>query len=214
MNTGKCGTVAGHAQHARDKTPMCRPCKKAHANQMRRWRGLGSLRVDVTVPAFGTVRRLRALAVAGFTADAIAAETGIQPSHIRHLWREQSRFVMATTHRAVAASLLAVFTVVVDNTKVNVALPTLAHALAADETTLQWIVESYVLAFAAPLLLGGAIADRFGPAATMRAGLVGFAAGSVVAAVAPSAGVLVAARVLTGVAAAPPETFITSVVLL
>ena len=109
---------------------------------------------------------------------------------------------MRSTHRAVAASLLAVFTVVVDNTKVNVALPTLAQALAADETTLQWIVESYVLAFAAPLLLGGAIADRFGPAATMRAGLVGFAAGSVVAAVAPSAGVLVAARVLTGLAAA------------
>jgi predicted MFS family arabinose efflux permease len=74
--------------------------------------------------------------------------------------------------------------------------------LALEETTLQWVVESYVLAFAAPLLLGGAIADRFGPGATMRVGLVGFAAGSVVAAVAPSAGVLVAARVLTGLAAA------------
>jgi MFS family permease len=70
---------------------------------------------------------------------------------------------MTSTHRTVAASLLAVFTVVVDNTKVNVALPTLAQALAADETTLQWIVESYVLAFAALLLLGGAAADRFGP---------------------------------------------------
>ena len=109
---------------------------------------------------------------------------------------------MTSTHRTVAASLLAVFTVVVDNTKVNVALPTLAQALAADETTLQWIVESYVLAFAALLLLGGAAADRFGPEATMRAGLLGFAAGSVVAAAAPSAGVLVTARVLTGLAAA------------
>ncbi len=109
---------------------------------------------------------------------------------------------MRSNHRAVAASLLAVLTVVVDNTKVNVALPMLAQALAADETTLQWIVESYVLAFAAPLLLGGAIVDRFGPQATMRAGLLGFAAGSVVAAMAPSVGVLVAARVLTGLAAA------------
>jgi MFS family permease len=109
---------------------------------------------------------------------------------------------MTSTHRTVAASLLAVFTVVVDNTKVNVALPTLAQALTADETTLQWIVESYVLAFAALLLLGGAAADRFGPEATMRAGLLGFAAGSIVAAVAPSAGVLVTARVLTGLAAA------------
>ena len=109
---------------------------------------------------------------------------------------------MRNNHRTVAASLLAVFTVVVDNTKVNVALPTLARTLGVDETTLQWIVESYVLAFAAPLLLGGAIVDRFGPRATMRAGLLGFAAGSVVAALAPSAGVLVAARVLTGLTAA------------
>jgi len=107
-----------------------------------------------------------------------------------------------STRRTVAASLLAAFTVVIDNTKVNVALPTLADAFAVDETTLQWIVESYVLAFAALLLLGGAVADWFGPTATMRAGLLVFAAGSAAAAVAPSAGTLVAARVLTGLAAA------------
>jgi len=62
---------------------------------------------------------------------------------------------MNSAHRTVAASLLAAFTVVIDNTKVNVALPTLAKAFAVDETTLQWIVESYVLAFAALLLLDG-----------------------------------------------------------
>ena len=109
---------------------------------------------------------------------------------------------MNSARRTLAAALLAAFTVVIDNTKVNVALPTLASAFAVDETTLQWIVESYVLAFAALLLLGGAVADRFGPTATMRAGLLAFAAGSAVAAAAPSAGVLVAARVLTGLAAA------------
>src|SRR6185312_4311527 len=109
---------------------------------------------------------------------------------------------MNSVRRTLAAALLAAFTVVIDNTKVNLALPTLASAFAVDETTLQWIVESYVLAFAALLLLGGAVADRFGPTATMRAGLLAFAAGSAVAAAAPSAGVLVAARVLTGLAAA------------
>jgi MFS family permease len=109
---------------------------------------------------------------------------------------------MNSARRTAAASLLAAFTVVIDNTKVNVALPTLAHAFAVDETTLQWIVESYVLAFAALLLLGGAVADWFGPTATMRAGLLVFAAGSAAAAAAPSAGTLVAARVLTGLAAA------------
>ncbi|HKQ41452.1 MAG TPA: MFS transporter [Pseudonocardia sp.] len=109
---------------------------------------------------------------------------------------------MNSARRTLAAALLAAFTVVIDNTKVNVALPTLASAFSVDETTLQWIVESYVLAFAALLLLGGAVADRFGPTATMRAGLLAFAAGSAVAAAAPSAGVLVAARVLTGLEAA------------
>jgi MFS family permease len=79
---------------------------------------------------------------------------------------------MNSAHRTVAAALLAAFTVVIDNTKINVALPTLAEAFAVDETALQWIVESYVLAFAALLLLGGAVADRFGPTATMRAGLL------------------------------------------
>jgi len=109
---------------------------------------------------------------------------------------------MNSARRTLAAALLAAFTVVIDNTKVNVALPTLASAFSVDETTLQWIVESYVLAFAALLLLGGAVADRFGPTPTMRAGLLAFAAGSAVAAAAPSAGVLVAGRVLTGLAAA------------
>jgi MFS family permease len=107
-----------------------------------------------------------------------------------------------STHRTSAASLLAVFAVVVDNTKITVALPALAPALAAQGTTLQWIVESYVLAFAAPLLIGGAIADRWGPGRAMRAGLLAFAAGSVLAAVAPSVGALIGARVVTGLAAA------------
>ena len=109
---------------------------------------------------------------------------------------------MNSARRTLAAALLAAFTVVIDNTKVNLALPTLASAFSVDETTLQWIVESYVLTFAALLLLGGAVADRFGPTPTMRAGLLAFAAGSAVAAAAPSAGVLVAGRVLTGLAAA------------
>ena len=54
---------------------------------------------------------------------------------------------MKDTRRTLAASLLAVFTVVLDNTEVNVALPTLERALAVDGTTVRWIVELYVLAF-------------------------------------------------------------------
>ncbi|HLH29482.1 MAG TPA: MFS transporter, partial [Acidimicrobiales bacterium] len=57
---------------------------------------------------------------------------------------------------------VAVFLVVVDNTIVNVALPTLSRRLGASTTALQWIVDAYSLAFAGLLLAGGGIADRLG----------------------------------------------------
>ena len=57
---------------------------------------------------------------------------------------------------------LSVFLVVVDNTIVNVALPTLNRTLGASITSLQWIVDAYSLAFAGLLLAGGGIGDRLG----------------------------------------------------
>jgi DHA2 family multidrug resistance protein-like MFS transporter len=103
--------------------------------------------------------------------------------------------------RTAAAAGLAAFTVILDNTKVNVALPTFAALWDADEAALQWIVQAYVLAFATPLLISGALTDRFGRRATLRAGLVAFAGTSAVAALAGSTQVLILARVLTGLAA-------------
>jgi MFS family permease len=103
--------------------------------------------------------------------------------------------------RTAAAAGLAAFTVILDNTKVNVALPTFAALWEADEAALQWIVQAYVLAFAAPLLISGALTDRFGRRATLRAGLLAFAGTSAVAALAGSTQVLILARVLTGLAA-------------
>ena len=73
-----------------------------------------------------------------------------------------------------AALCLAVFLVVVDNTIVNVALPTLAARLAASNATLQWIVDAYTLPFAGLLLAGGELADRFGRRRVMQLGLVAF----------------------------------------
>ena len=58
---------------------------------------------------------------------------------------------------------LSVFLVVVDNTIVNVALPTLNRHLGASISSLQWIVDVYSLAFAGLLLAGGGIGDRLGP---------------------------------------------------
>ena len=69
---------------------------------------------------------------------------------------------------------LSVFLVVVDNTIVNVALPTLNRELGASITGLQWIVDAYSLAFAGLLLAGGGIGDRLGRKGTMQVGLVFF----------------------------------------
>src|SRR5215218_6665492 len=97
---------------------------------------------------------------------------------------------------------LSVLLVSVDNTIVNVALPTLGRELAATTSDLQWVVDGYTLAFAALLLLGGAFGDRFGRRRVLQAGLVAFVLTSVLAAQSSSTGQLVAARVAMGVAAA------------
>ena len=97
---------------------------------------------------------------------------------------------------------LSVFLVVVDNTIVNVALPTLNRQLGASITSLQWIVDAYSLAFAGLLLAGGGIGDRFGRKGTMQVGLIFFGLFSAAAAASHSTGSLITARALMGVAAA------------
>jgi EmrB/QacA subfamily drug resistance transporter len=97
---------------------------------------------------------------------------------------------------------LSVFLVVVDNTIVNVALPTLNNHLGASITSLQWIVDAYSLAFAGLLLAGGGIGDRLGRKGTMQVGLVFFGVFSAAAAASHSTGTLITTRALMGVAAA------------
>jgi MFS family permease len=96
---------------------------------------------------------------------------------------------------------LSVF-VVVDNTIVNVALPTLSRHLGASTTSLQWIVDAYSLAFAGLLLAGGGLGDRLGRKGTMQIGLALFGVFSAAAALSHSTGTLITARTLLGVAAA------------
>jgi EmrB/QacA subfamily drug resistance transporter len=100
------------------------------------------------------------------------------------------------------AVCLGTFMLLVDVTIVNVALPAMATALDASFAALQWVVDGYALALAALLLVGGSAADRYGRRATYLAGLVGFAAGSLACGLAPTAGLLVAARVVQGAGAA------------
>lgn len=89
-----------------------------------------------------------------------------------------------------------------DNLIVNVALPTLVRDLGASGNQLQWIVDAYMLVFAGLLLSMGSLGDRFGRKRALTAGLVVFVAGSVAAAFAGSAEMLIATRALMGVGAA------------
>ena len=72
--------------------------------------------------------------------------------------------------------------VILDNTIVNIALPTAQHALGFSNADRQWIVTAYSLAFGSLLLLGGRIGDIFGRKRTLIIGLVGFAGASLTAA--------------------------------
>jgi EmrB/QacA subfamily drug resistance transporter len=111
-----------------------------------------------------------------------------------------------TTHRRrwwiLLVLIVSLFTVNLDNTIVNVALPTLARALGAGMSQLQWIVDSYVLLFAGLLLAAGAIGDRFGRRRVMLVGLALFGVGSAASALAPSAEALIGLRALMGIGGA------------
>lgn len=104
--------------------------------------------------------------------------------------------------RILAVLCLSVFLVVVDNTIVNVALPSFSRDLHSSTSGLQWIVDGYSLPFAALLLAGGAVADRLGRKPVMQVALVGFTATSIWAAMATSTTSLIAARASMGVMAA------------
>ena len=103
---------------------------------------------------------------------------------------------------ALAVLLLCAFAVTVDTTIVNVTLPTLSTALDASTRELQWIVDAYTLVFSALLLAAGHIGDRFGRRLALQAGLLVFAATSVLAALTTSTAQLIGARALMGVGAA------------
>jgi EmrB/QacA subfamily drug resistance transporter len=92
--------------------------------------------------------------------------------------------------------------VMIDNTVVNVALPTLNQELGASISDLQWIVDGYVLAFASLLLTGGILGDRYGRKRTFLAGLAIFTLSSLACGLASSSLQLIAARGVQGVGAA------------
>jgi EmrB/QacA subfamily drug resistance transporter len=101
-----------------------------------------------------------------------------------------------------AAVAFGLFMIMLDNTVVNVALPSIQHSLHLRISELEWVVAGYALTFGAFMLTGGKLADLFGRRLMFVAGLVIFTGSSLACGLAGSASVLIAARVVQGLGAA------------
>src|SRR5438552_18167773 len=117
----------------------------------------------------------------------------------------------AVAHRRRWLTLLvlciSLIVIILDNTILNVAIPTLAHptaqgGLGATASQLQWIVDAYTLVFAGLLLTAGSLGDRFGRYRCLTIGLAVFGIGSALSAFAPSASFLILTRAIMGVGGA------------
>ena len=94
-----------------------------------------------------------------------------------------------------------IIVVVMDISIVNVALPAIGHDLHASESDLQWTVDAYTLVLASFLVLAGSTADRVGRRRVFQVGLAAFGLGSLLCALAPGIGALIAARALQALGA-------------
>ncbi len=101
-----------------------------------------------------------------------------------------------------AVLCLSLLIIVMDNTILNVAIPSLMTDLGASNSQVQWIVDSYVLVFAGLLLTAGSLSDRFGRKGALQIGIVLFGIGSVAAALSETANQLIFTRAFMGIGGA------------
>ena len=101
-----------------------------------------------------------------------------------------------------ATLCISLLIIVMDNTILNVSIPSLVKELGATNSQLQWIVDGYTLVFAGLLLTTGSLGDRFGRKRALRIGIVIFAFGSVLSALSGSPAQLIACRSLMGIGGA------------
>jgi EmrB/QacA subfamily drug resistance transporter len=106
---------------------------------------------------------------------------------------------------ALGVLVAVLFLTFLDNTIVSVALGSVQSDLHAGVTALQWVVSAYALIFASAMLGFGMLGDEFGRKRVMLVGVGIFCAGSVLSALAPNAGVLIAGRAVMGLGAAASE---------
>jgi EmrB/QacA subfamily drug resistance transporter len=101
-----------------------------------------------------------------------------------------------------AALSFALFMIMLDNTVVNVALPSIQRDLGIGISELEWVVTAYALSFAVFLLTGGKLADRYGRRRVFLIGLTVFTLSSLACGLAGGAGLLIGARIVQGIGAA------------
>lgn len=101
-----------------------------------------------------------------------------------------------------AAVAFGLFMIMLDNTVVNVALPSIGRDLHVSISSLEWVVTAYALTFAALLITGGKLGDLMGRRRIFVVGIAIFTLSSLACGLAPSAGFLIGARAVQGVGAA------------
>ena len=103
--------------------------------------------------------------------------------------------------RILGVTLAVGFMALLDVTIVNVAIPSMQTGLRTDTATIQWVVSGYALAFGLTLVAGGRLGDVYGRRALMMVGLAGFILGSAASGLGSDARLVIAARVVQGMAA-------------
>jgi EmrB/QacA subfamily drug resistance transporter len=118
--------------------------------------------------------------------------------------RHRERLITSANAKwwTLGAMCFALFMIMLDNTVVNVALPSIQRDLGSSLSGLEWTMNGYTLSFAVLLATGGRLGDIFGRRLTFLIGVVLFALSSAAAGLAPGTGMLVTSRVIQGIGGA------------
>lgn len=115
--------------------------------------------------------------------------------------REAPPISVASGNRwaGLAVASMGIFLAVLSGSLVSVALPTIGRTLHSSATGLEWTIDAYILVYASLMIAGGVIGDRWGRRNAFALGFVIFGIGSLAAGLAPTSGLLIAARAMQGI---------------
>lgn len=108
----------------------------------------------------------------------------------------------AAQRNILIVAIIAAGIAMLDGSIINVALPAIARSIGGGLVTQQWVIDGYLLTLSAFILLAGSLSDLVGRIKILAIGVIGFAAASLVCALAPTAGMLIAGRLMQGIAGA------------